>query len=137
MSNQQLERSNSPKNSGMSLSDIAVLLGYINLYDLRVQVDELKVRAWAESLNKAIDLAEAKNIVVTHYAASEVAITVSHINREYSRRVKERLEKKRSQQISEEYDRAAQNKATPEAVERYMAQIREALNRGKKTEDES
>jgi hypothetical protein len=121
----------------MSLSDIAVLLGYINLYDLRVQVDELKVRAWAESLNKAIDLAEAKNIVVTHYAASEVAITVSHINREYSRRVKERLEKKRSQQISEEYDRAAQNKATPEAVERYMAQIREALNRGKKTEDES
>ncbi len=44
----------------MNLSDIAILLGYIGIYDLRIQVDELKVRAWAQSLDSDIELEEAK-----------------------------------------------------------------------------
>jgi len=47
----------------MNLSDIALLLGFVGIYDLRVQVDELKVRAWAESLDSDMTLAEAKKIV--------------------------------------------------------------------------
>jgi hypothetical protein len=54
MNNQQLEQSNLQKNSKMKLHDISMLIGFIGIYDLRVQVDELKVRAWNESLDSDI-----------------------------------------------------------------------------------
>ena len=56
MSNQQLEPLTSQKSSAMNLSDIAVLVGFIGIYDLRIQVDELKVRAWAESFDRDLTL---------------------------------------------------------------------------------
>lgn len=51
MNNQQLEQSTWQKSSAMNLSDISILIGFVGIYDLRVQVDELKVRAWGESLD--------------------------------------------------------------------------------------
>jgi hypothetical protein len=56
MNNQQLEQLNLQKNSKMKLHDISMLIGFIGIYDLRVQVDELKVRAWNESLDSDIPL---------------------------------------------------------------------------------
>lgn len=129
MSNQPIERLRSPKNSGMSLSDIAVLLGFVNLYDLRVQVDELKVRAWAESLNPYLTLDEAKKIVAHHYAINDVAITVSHINKEFARRLARLADIERSRKIDEEIRNAEANKAKPEVVEKYLAEIRQILQR--------
>jgi hypothetical protein len=63
MSTQQSKQSTWQKSSEMNLSDIAMLLGYVGIYDLRIQVDEFKVRAWAESLDSDITLEEAKKIV--------------------------------------------------------------------------
>lgn len=113
----------------MSLSDIAVLLGFVNLYDLRVQVDELKVRAWAESLNPNLSLDEAKKIVAHHYAINDVAITVSHFNKEFARRIARQNEIERGRIMDEEFRLREINKATPEAVERYMTEIRQTLQR--------
>lgn len=74
MSNQQLEQSTWQRSSAMTLSDLAMLLGFVGIYDLRVQVDELKVRAWAESLDSDIPLEEAKKIVSWHYANHDLSL---------------------------------------------------------------
>ena len=75
MNNQQLEQSTWQRNSAMSLSDLAILLGFIGIYDLRIQVDELKVRAWAESLDSDVPLDKAKKIVSWHYSNHDSAIS--------------------------------------------------------------
>ena len=131
MSNLPRERWNSPTNSGMNLSDIAMLLGFVGIYDLRIQVDELKVRAWAQSLDSDISLEEAKKIVSAHYANSDVAINPSHINREWRYRLASLRERERGQRISEELERAAMSAAPPEVVQKYVAEIKTILNRGK------
>ena len=115
----------------MSLSDIAVLLGFVNLYDLRIQLDELKVRAWAESLNPNLSLDEAKKIVAHHYATNDVAISVSHINKEFGRRIARLQEIERGKAMDEEFRRAELEKASPETVEKYLTEIRAILQRGK------
>jgi hypothetical protein len=125
-----IERLNSQRNSEMNLSDIAILLGYIGIYDLRIQVDELKVRAWAQSLDSDIELEEAKKIVSAHYANHDTAINPSHINREWRHRLASRRERERSQRMSLEYEEIEKRKASPEAVAKYMAEIRQILNRG-------
>lgn len=114
----------------MSLSDIAVLIGFVNLYDLRIQADELKVRAWAESLNPYLTLKEAKEIVAHHYAINDVAITVSHLNKEFARRIARKHEIERSRLIDEELRLAELNKAKPEVVEKYLLEIRQILRKG-------
>lgn len=130
MSNLPREQWNSPKNSGMNLSDIAMLLGFIGIYDLRIQVDELKVRAWSQSLDTDIPLEEAKKIVSAHYSNSDTAINPSHINREWRHRLARESELERGRKISEEMEKAAANAAKPETVEKYLTEIRTILNRG-------
>ena len=135
MRNQQSEQLTSHRNLGMNLSDIAMLLGFIGIYDLRVQVDELKVRAWAESLDRDIPLDEAKKIVSAHYANSDAAINPSHINKGWRYRLLADKERKRSEAIGKELERAAQQAAPPEVAEKYLSEIRNIL-KGKNAEVE-
>ena len=130
MSNQQLEQSTWQRSSAMTLSDLAILLGFIGIYDLRIQVDELKVRAWAESLDTDVPLDEAKKIVSWHYSNSDTAITPSHINREWRRRLADSRERERGRLMSLEYEQNEKKKATPEFVAQVKKELLEKWNRG-------
>jgi len=131
MKNLPSEQLTSHKNSKMNLPDIAMLLGFVGIYDLRVQVDELKVRAWAESLDSDMPLDEAKKIVSSHYANSDVAINPSHINRGWRIKLKTERERERSQAIADEMEKARLTAASPEIAKKYLKEIRTVLNRGK------
>ena len=137
MNNQQLEQSNLHKNSKMKLHDISMLIGFIGIYDLRVQVDELKVRAWNESLDSDIPLDEAKKIVSWHYSNFDSAINPSHINREWRRRLADARERERSRLISLEFEENEKRKASPEFVAQIKKELLEKLNRGKDASLES
>jgi hypothetical protein len=137
MNNQQLEQSNLQKNSKMKLHDISILIGFIGIYDLRVQVDELKVRAWNESLDSDIPLDEAKKIVSWHYSNFDSAINPSHINREWRRRLADARERERSRLISLEFEENEKRKASPEFVAQIKKELLEKLNRGKDASLES
>ena len=128
---EQSKQSSWQKSSGMNLSDISMLLGFVGIYDLRVQVDELKVRAWAESLDFDLTLDEAKKIVSFHYANSEQAVNPSHINRQWRVRVASIKERERSERIAREMREAEEKAAPPEIAQKYLDEIRGVLNRGK------
>lgn len=108
-----------------------MLLGFIGFYDLRVQVDELKVRAWSESLDKDIPLDIAKKIVSAHYANHDSAVNPSHINREWRHRKASEFERERGRLLSQQIEKAEQTKASPEVVEKYLAEIRRTIAKGK------
>ncbi len=131
MNNQQLEQSTWQKSSAMNLSDISILIGFVGIYDLRVQIDEMKVRAWAESLDLDLPLEEAKKIVSWHYANFDSAINPSHINREWRRRLADSRERERSRLMSLEFEEQAKKKASPEFVAQIKKELLEKLNRGK------
>lgn len=133
MNNQQLEPSSYQKNSAMSLSDIAVLVGYIGIYDLRIQVDELKVRAWAESFDSDLPLEEAKRIVSWHYANFDTAIQPSHINKEWRRRVMDGREQEKSRQIDLEFEKREKEKASPEVIAKFKEEFRDYMRRNRGT----
>jgi len=130
MNNQQLEPSTWQKSSAMSLSDLAILLGFIGIYDLRIQVDELKVRAWAESLDSDVLLEEAKKIVSWHYSNFDTAITPSHINKEWRRRLADERERERGRLMSLEWEEREKQKASPEVVAKIKKELLDKLNRG-------
>jgi len=130
MNNQQLEQSTWQKSSAMNLSDLAILLGFIGIYDLRIQVDELKVRAWAESLDTDVPLDEAKKIVSWHYSNLDTAITPAHINREWRRRLADSRERERGRQMSLEWEKKEKEKASPEVVAKIKKELLDKLNRG-------
>ncbi len=134
MSNQQLEPSNYQKNSAMSLSDIAVLVGFIGIYDLRIQVDELKVRAWAESFDSDLPLQEAKRIVSWHYANFDTAIQPSHINKEWRRRMSDEREREKSRLLSLEFEEREKQKASPEVIAKWKKEFREYMERNRVTD---
>jgi len=131
MNNQQLEQSTWQKSSAMNLSDISILIGFVGIYDLRVQVDELKVRAWGESLDSDISLDEAKKIVSWHYANFDSAVNPSHINREWRRRLADSRERERSRLMSLQFEEMEKKKASPEFVAQIKKELLEKLNRGK------
>ena len=114
-----------------------MLIGFIGIYDLRVQVDELKVRAWNESLDSDIPLDEAKKIVSWHYSNFDSAINPSHINREWRRRLADARERERSRLISLEFEENEKRKASPEFVTQIKKELLEKLNRGKDASLES
>jgi hypothetical protein len=115
----------------MTLSDLAMLLGFVGIYDLRIQVDELKVRAWAESLDSDLPLEEAKKIVSWHYSNHDSAINPSHLNREWRRRLADARERERSRLMMLEYAELEKKKASPEFVAQIKKELLEKLNRGK------
>lgn len=128
---EQSRQSSWQKSSGMNLSDIAMLLGFVGIYDLRVQVDELKVRAWAESLDSDLTLDEAKKIVSFHYANSEQAVNPSHINKQWRVRIASEKERQRGELIAQQMREAEQKAVPPEVAQKYLEEIRGILNRGK------
>jgi hypothetical protein len=127
---EQFAQSSYQKNYGMTLSDIALLLGFVGIYDLRVQVDELKVRAWAESLDSDMPLDEAKKIVSWHYANSDQAINPSHLNRQWRVRLAAERERQRSEAISREFEEAKQKALSYEQAQKYLEEIRKHFNKG-------
>ena len=130
MNNQQLEQSTWQKSSAMNLSDISILIGFVGIYDLRVQIDEMKVRAWAESLDFDLPLEDAKKIVSWHYANFDSAINPSHINREWRRRLADSRERERGRLMSLEYQELEKKKASPEFVAQVKKELLEKWNRG-------
>jgi hypothetical protein len=134
MSNQQLEPSSYQKNSAMSLSDIAVLVGFIGIYDLRIQVDELKVRAWAESFDSDLPLQDAKQIVSWHYANFDTAIQPSHINKEWRRRMSDAREREKSRLMSLEFEEREKQKASPEVIAKWKKEFQEYMDRNRVTD---
>ena len=114
----------------MNLSEVALLVGFAGIYDLRIQVDELKVRAWAESLDDDMTLVEGKKIISAHYANSEAAVNPSHLNREWRHRKASEAARIRGQELSRQMEEAARSKASPEKVAFYMAEIRKAIGKG-------
>ena len=130
MKMEQSKQSSYQKNYGMNLSDIALLLGYVGIYDLRVQVDELKVRAWAESLDSDIPLQDAKEIVSYHYANHDQAINPSHLNRHWRARKSWANERLRGEAISREFEEAKQNALSYEQAQKYLEEIRKNFNKG-------
>ena len=114
----------------MNLSEVALLVGFAGIYDLRIQVDELKVRAWAESLDDDIPLEEGKKIISNHYANADTAVNPSHINREWRYRKAWERERARGEKISLELEEAEKRKAPPEVAAVYLEQIRAALKKG-------
>jgi hypothetical protein len=114
----------------MKLHDISMLIGFIGIYDLRVQVDELKVRAWNESLDSDIPLDEAKKIVSWHYSNFDSAINPSHINREWRRRLADARERERSRLISLEFEENEKRKASPEFVAQIKKRIAGEIEQG-------
>jgi len=115
----------------MKLSEVPILLGMASFIDNRLSVDELRARAWFESLDEDIDLDSAKKIVSAWYANHDGVISPSHVNREWRHRKSSALERERSLRMSQEFEEREKNKATPEVVEKYMAEIRAVLAKGK------
>jgi hypothetical protein len=115
----------------MNLSEVALLLGTVTSYDLRVQVDELKVRAWHESLDPELSLPQARMYVYQHYADTDVAITVSHINKRWRMKLKDDAIREHSKRISLEFEETKKKAAPPEVAQKYLEEIRGILNRGK------
>jgi hypothetical protein len=114
----------------MNLSDIAMLLGFIGIYDLRVQVDELKVRAWSESLDRDLPLEEAKKIVSAHYSNSDLAVNPSYINRSWRSKLKLENDRQLSEAIGFEIEQSKLKAVSLDIVKKYTNEIRESLNRG-------
>lgn len=114
----------------MKLSEVPMLLGFASFIDNRLSVDELRARAWHESLDEDLELSEAKKIVSAWYANHDGVISPSHLNREWRSRKASQAERLRGEEMSREFERAEKEKASPEKVAFYMAQIRESLKKG-------
>ncbi len=114
----------------MKLSEVPLLLGFASFFDNRLSVDELRARAWHEAIDEDLTLDEAKKIVTSWYANHDAVISPSHINREWRYRKTSQADRERSMAMTLEYERAKQEKASPEVVARYMAEIRKSLGKG-------
>jgi dsRNA-specific ribonuclease len=81
-------------------------------------------------LDSDVPLDEAKKIVSYHYSNHDTAITPSHINREWRRRLADARERERSRLMSLEYQQLEKKKASPEFVAQIKKELLEKLNRG-------
>lgn len=110
----------------MNLSEVAVLLATVTSYDLRIEVSELKVRAWHEALDN-IPLQDAQKLVYWYYSNFDAAISPSAINREWRRRQRNELERDSAVSYFKELEQRKVNKASPESVKKYLDEIRSKL----------
>jgi hypothetical protein len=77
-----------------------------------------------------VSLVEAKKIVSYHYSNHDTAITPSHINREWRRRLADARERERGRLMSLEYEELQKKKASPEYVEQLKKELLQKWNRG-------
>jgi len=68
----------------MDKSEISTLHAKISLHDYRFIVDEYKVLAWFEVLDKSLELDDAMECVTRHYAESTEMIMPAHVNKIWS-----------------------------------------------------
>ena len=113
----------------MNLSEVAVLLGTVSAYDLRIEVSELKVRAWYESLDQDIPLREGQKLVSWFYSNFDSAVSPSAINREWRRRKRDEQDRLSSQTYFKQIEQVKEQKASPEAVKRYAEEIRSKIGK--------
>ena len=111
----------------MNLSEVAKLIGVITAYDLRVEVSELKIRAWHESLDEDLNYDDGRKIVHWYYANYDAVISPSAINREWRRRKRDEAERESTRFFFEELEQHKANKASPESVQKYLDEIRSKL----------
>lgn len=121
----------------MNLSEVAILLGTVTSYDLRVEVSELKARAWHESLDDDMPLRDAQKLVYWYYSNYDAAISPSVINREWRRRKREELEQVRTREFFDNLAKHKENKASPESVKKYLDEIRSTIGKTKHASLES
>lgn len=121
----------------MNLSEVAMLLGTVTSYDLRIEVSELKVRAWFESLDDDMPLDEARKLVFWYYSNFDAAISPSAINREWRRRRRDEYERNQTRDFFLELDKHKENKASPESVKKYLDEIRSKIGKPKDASVES
>jgi len=115
----------------VNLSDTALLLGTVTAYDLRIEVSELKARAWSEALDEDLTLDEARKLVFWYYKNFDAAISPSAINREFRRRKRDELERERGRIMAEEFELQKTKQASPEKVQEYLAEIRSKIGKPK------
>ncbi len=115
----------------MNLSEVAMLLGTVTSYDLRIEVSELKVRAWFESLDDDMPLAEARKLVFWYYSNFDAAISPSAINREWRRRQRDEFERNETRRMFAEWDEHEKQKASPETAKKYIDEIRAKIGKPK------
>ena len=118
----------------MNLSEVAVLLATVTSYDLRIEVSELKVRAWHEALDD-IPLQDAQKLVYWYYSNFDAAISPSAINREWRRRQRNELERDSAVSYFKELEQRKANKASPESVKKYLDEIRSKLGQSNASVD--
>jgi hypothetical protein len=121
----------------VNLSEVAMLLGTVTSYDLRIEVSELKVRAWFESLDDDMPLDEARKLVFWYYSNFDAAISPSAINREWRRRRRDEYERNQTRDFFLELDKNKENKASPESVKKYLDEIRSKIGKPKDASVES
>jgi hypothetical protein len=114
----------------MNLSEVSMLLGFASFHDLRINVDEFRVRAWHESLDEDLTLVEAKKLVSWFYANHEAVISPAFINKEFRRRRKEKKDREESRLWLEQQRESEKTKAPEDVVKKYLSEIRQTLNRG-------
>lgn len=115
----------------MNLSEVALLLGTVTAYDLRIEVSELKARAWFESLDYDLPLADARKLVYWYYSNFDAAISPSAINREWRRRKRDELERTESRRMFDQWAEHEKQKAPPEVAKKYADEIRAKLGKPK------
>ena len=121
----------------MNLSEVAVLLGTVTAYDLRIEVSELKVRAWHESLDENMPLRDAQKLVYWYYANYDSAISPSVINREWRRRQRDLSERADTEEFFRQLEINREKKASPESVKKYLDEIRSTIGKAKDAPMES
>lgn len=119
----------------MNRSEVAKLFAYACLFDGRLQADEGKILAWDASLLPDITFEFAKYFVSVHYMKEDKVIAPVHFNKAWERDIAHQAEIERSKRIGLEYDAATAKKAPPEVADKYLAQIREILAKGKSDVD--
>jgi hypothetical protein len=119
----------------VNLSEVALLLGTVTCYDLRIEVSELKVRAWHESLDDDMPLREGQKLVHWYYANFDAAISPSAINREWRRRKRDEFERENARSYFKELEQHKEKKASPESVKKYLDEIRSKLGQSNASVD--
>lgn len=113
----------------MNPSEVAKVFAFACFFDGRLQADEGKILAWHTALYNDMTFEFAKTFVSLHYMENDSVIQPAYFNREWTKQRKY----ERDRALTADYMKALESQrnkaATPEQVEKYMAEIREKLGK--------
>lgn len=119
----------------MNRSEVAQLFAYCCLFDTRLQADEGRILAWDSALYPDMTFEFAKEFVSRHYMNEDKLIAPVHFNKGWMRHEEREKERLRTEQYMLELEQNKATAASPEIVNFYLSQIREALAKGKPSAD--